>query len=90
MARPGLETVVSGRVQRPLSIRFVRAAVATAHLRGRVAASENSGGGIEMAQTAQLRRIDSIENEAQRVFALQREAYLAVGSMNGLFAQVAG
>jgi len=29
-----------------------------------------------MAQTAQLRRIDSIENEAQRVFALQREAYL--------------
>lgn len=29
-----------------------------------------------MAQTAQLRRIDSIENEAQRVFSLQREAYL--------------
>lgn len=29
-----------------------------------------------MAQTAQLRRIDSIENEAQRVFALQRAAYL--------------
>jgi coniferyl-aldehyde dehydrogenase len=29
-----------------------------------------------MAQTAQLRRIDIAENEAQRVFALQREAYL--------------
>src|SRR5215470_7086429 len=29
-----------------------------------------------MAQTAQLRRLDVIENEAQRVFALQREAYL--------------
>jgi coniferyl-aldehyde dehydrogenase len=29
-----------------------------------------------MAQTAQLRRVDVIENEAQRVFALQREAYL--------------
>lgn len=29
-----------------------------------------------MAQTAQLRRIDSIENEAQRIFTLQREAYL--------------
>ena len=29
-----------------------------------------------MAQTAQLRRIDGAENEAQRVFALQREAYL--------------
>ncbi len=29
-----------------------------------------------MAQTAQLRRIDVAENEAQRVFALQREAYL--------------
>ncbi len=30
-----------------------------------------------MAQTAQLRVIDTAENEAQRVFALQREAYLA-------------
>ena len=30
-----------------------------------------------MAQTAQLRRIDHAENEAQRVFALQRAAYLA-------------
>ncbi len=29
-----------------------------------------------MAQTAQLRRIDVTENEAQRVFKLQREAYL--------------
>jgi coniferyl-aldehyde dehydrogenase len=29
-----------------------------------------------MAQTAQLRRIDLTENEAQRVFKLQREAYL--------------
>jgi coniferyl-aldehyde dehydrogenase len=29
-----------------------------------------------MAQTAQLRRIDVAENEAQRVFALQRDAYL--------------
>jgi coniferyl-aldehyde dehydrogenase len=29
-----------------------------------------------MAQTAQLRRIDGAENEAQRVFTLQREAYL--------------
>ena len=29
-----------------------------------------------MAQTAQLRRLDVIENEAQRIFALQREAYL--------------
>ena len=29
-----------------------------------------------MAQTAQLRRIDRAENEAQRVFRLQREAYL--------------
>src|SRR5262245_966219 len=29
-----------------------------------------------MAQTAQLRRIDTAENEAQRVFALQRAAYL--------------
>ena len=29
-----------------------------------------------MAQTAQLRRIDTVENEAQRVFALQRDAYL--------------
>jgi coniferyl-aldehyde dehydrogenase len=29
-----------------------------------------------MAQTAQLRRVEAIENEAQRVFALQREAYL--------------
>jgi coniferyl-aldehyde dehydrogenase len=29
-----------------------------------------------MAQTAQLRHLDLIENEAQRVFALQREAYL--------------
>ena len=30
-----------------------------------------------MAQTAQLRRIDRPENEAQRIFQLQREAYLA-------------
>ena len=30
-----------------------------------------------MAQTAQLRKIDQAENEAQRVFALQREAYFA-------------
>ncbi len=29
-----------------------------------------------MAQTAQLRRLDLIENEAQRIFALQRQAYL--------------
>jgi coniferyl-aldehyde dehydrogenase len=29
-----------------------------------------------MAQTAQLRRIEEVENEAQRVFKLQREAYL--------------
>ena len=29
-----------------------------------------------MAQTAQLRRFDLVENEAQRVFTLQREAYL--------------
>ena len=29
-----------------------------------------------MAQTAQLKTFDVIENEAQRVFALQREAYL--------------
>jgi coniferyl-aldehyde dehydrogenase len=29
-----------------------------------------------MAQTAQIRRIDVAENEAQRVFALQRQAYL--------------
>jgi coniferyl-aldehyde dehydrogenase len=29
-----------------------------------------------MAQTAQLRRFDAIENEAQRIFTLQREAYL--------------
>jgi coniferyl-aldehyde dehydrogenase len=29
-----------------------------------------------MAQTAQLRRIDAPENEAQRVFKLQRDAYL--------------
>ena len=29
-----------------------------------------------MAQTAQLRRFEQVENEAQRVFALQREAYL--------------
>jgi coniferyl-aldehyde dehydrogenase len=29
-----------------------------------------------MAQTAQLRRIDDIENEAQRIFSLQRQAYL--------------
>jgi len=29
-----------------------------------------------MAQTAQLRRIDVAENEAQRIFKLQREAYL--------------
>jgi coniferyl-aldehyde dehydrogenase len=29
-----------------------------------------------MAQTAQLRRIEHPENEAQRIFALQREAYL--------------
>jgi coniferyl-aldehyde dehydrogenase len=30
-----------------------------------------------MAQTAQLRRLDLIENEAQRIFALQRRAYLS-------------
>ncbi|MFM8412327.1 MAG: coniferyl-aldehyde dehydrogenase, partial [Alphaproteobacteria bacterium] len=30
-----------------------------------------------MAQTAQLRLVESIENEAQRIFALQRKAYLA-------------
>jgi coniferyl-aldehyde dehydrogenase len=30
-----------------------------------------------MAQTAQLRRVETIENEAQRIFALQRQAYLA-------------
>ncbi len=30
-----------------------------------------------MAQTAQLRRIDPAQNEAQRVFTLQRQAYLA-------------
>jgi coniferyl-aldehyde dehydrogenase len=30
-----------------------------------------------MAQTAQLRKIDQAENEAQRIFALQRAAYLA-------------
>ena len=29
-----------------------------------------------MAQTAQIRRFDEVENEAQRVFALQRAAYL--------------
>lgn len=29
-----------------------------------------------MAQTAQLRRVEVIDNEAQRIFALQREAYL--------------
>jgi coniferyl-aldehyde dehydrogenase len=29
-----------------------------------------------MAQTAQLRRFDVIENEAQRIFTLQRQAYL--------------
>ncbi len=29
-----------------------------------------------MAQTAQLRKLEAIENEAQRVFALQRQAYL--------------
>ena len=29
-----------------------------------------------MAQTAQVRRIDTAENEAQRIFKLQREAYL--------------
>ncbi len=29
-----------------------------------------------MAQTAQIRRIDDVQNEAQRVFRLQREAYL--------------
>ena len=29
-----------------------------------------------MAQTAQIRSIETIENEAQRVFKLQREAYL--------------
>jgi hypothetical protein len=28
-----------------------------------------------MAQTAQIRQIDRPENEAQRVFQLQREAY---------------
>ena len=30
-----------------------------------------------MAQTAQLRRFDVVENEAQRIFALQRQAYLS-------------
>lgn len=30
-----------------------------------------------MAQTAQLRRVEPTENEAQRIFALQRAAYLA-------------
>lgn len=30
-----------------------------------------------MAQTAQLRVVESIENEAQRIFALQKKAYLA-------------
>jgi coniferyl-aldehyde dehydrogenase len=30
-----------------------------------------------MAQTAQLRRIEHPDNEAQRIFQLQREAYLA-------------
>ena len=30
-----------------------------------------------MAQTAQLRKFEQTENEAQRVFALQRDAYLA-------------
>ena len=29
-----------------------------------------------MAQTAQLRRFEEIENEPQRIFALQRQAYL--------------
>jgi coniferyl-aldehyde dehydrogenase len=29
-----------------------------------------------MAQTAQIRRLDAVENEAQRIFKLQREAYL--------------
>ena len=29
-----------------------------------------------MAQTAQLRRFELVENEAQRIFTLQREAYL--------------
>ena len=29
-----------------------------------------------MAQTAQVRRFDRVENEAQRVFALQRDAYI--------------
>jgi coniferyl-aldehyde dehydrogenase len=29
-----------------------------------------------MAQTAQLRRIEEVENDAQRIFKLQREAYL--------------
>ena len=29
-----------------------------------------------MAQTAQLRRLDVVENEAQRVFTVQRQAYL--------------
>jgi coniferyl-aldehyde dehydrogenase len=29
-----------------------------------------------MAQTVQLRRIETVENEAQRIFKLQREAYL--------------
>ncbi len=30
-----------------------------------------------MAQTAQLRRLDVVENEAQRIFALQRQSYLS-------------
>jgi len=29
-----------------------------------------------MAQTAQLRRIETADNEAQRIFKLQRQAYL--------------
>jgi coniferyl-aldehyde dehydrogenase len=29
-----------------------------------------------MAQTAQLRKLDTVDNEAQRIFALQRAAYL--------------
>lgn len=38
----GSETALSGRVQTTLSVRVVRAAVPTAPLRRRIAASENS------------------------------------------------
>src|SRR5687767_8071789 len=33
-------------------------------------------GGPTMAQTAQIRHLDVVENEAQRIFNLQRAAYL--------------